>query len=442
VDDGARTVIAVAVGALTLLLVVRVTMALPGWIHRLRRPESRAIRVVGVGGGGSNAVDRMLEEGVAGVDFVAVNTDAQALRRSRARGRIRIGQSSTGGLGSGGDPEVGRQAAEEDADLIEEALDGADLVFVTAGLGGGTGSGAAPLVARHAREQGALTIGVVTKPFAFEGPVRARVADEASERLLAEVDALVTIPNDRMADVLSEDASVVESFRAVDGVLVEAVQGILGLLSGAGLINLDFADVRAVVRGSGRALIGVGRGRGDDRAVEAARRAIASPLLEAGIRGARSILFNVAGPDDLTLREVRTVADAVRASADAEANIIFGASRAAASGDLVTVTVIATGLDGSSDAEAAAEAPVAASTSVVRADPSPLATPRPSELHPPALRPRSSARPRRTVTVPEVVAARSAPARSAPAIAPADPADDYDIPSFLRRGRAASGGRP
>jgi cell division protein FtsZ len=282
----------------------------------------------------------------------------------------------------------------------------------------------------------------VTKPFAFEGPVRARVADEASERLLAEVDALVTIPNDRMADVLSEDASVVESFRAVDGVLVEAVQGILGLLSGAGLINLDFADVRAVVRGSGRALIGVGRGRGDDRAVEAARRAIASPLLEAGIRGARSILFNVAGPDDLTLREVRTVADAVRASADAEANIIFGASRAAASGDLVTVTVIATGLDGSSDAEAAAEAPVAASTSVVRADPSPPATPRPSELHPPALRPRSSARPRRTVTVPEVVAARSAPARSAPAIAPADPADDYDIPSFLRRGRAASGGRP
>lgn len=416
-DEGAQALVAVVVGTLSLLLIIRIAIAFPGWVRRVRRPETRAVRVVGVGGAGSNAVDRMLEEGVSGVDFVAINTDAQALRRSTVRGKIRIGRSITGGLGSGGDPDVGRQSAEDDVDRISGAVGGADLVFVAAGLGGGTGSGAAPVVARQAREQGALTVAIVTKPFAFEGTKRQRIADEAAQLLLVEVDALITIPNDRVDQVLDETASIVDAFQAVDHVLVQAVEGILGLLTGPGLINLDFADIRAVVRGAGRALIGVGRGSGEGRAVDAARQAISSPLLEASIGGARNILFDIAGPVDLELREVREAADVIRASTDPEANVIFGASRIAPGSGEVVITLIATGLNAS-----AAPGWIVAPTSLER-------TPTPAA----SLRPRLPRRPRpATVAVGDTVAA------SEPAGALTGDADDYDIPSFLRRGRAAS----
>jgi cell division protein FtsZ len=327
------------------LLVLRILASIPGWFRRERRPET-SILVVGVGGGGGNAVDRMVEAGIPGVDFVACNTDAQALRESLAGTRIRIGDSITHGLGSGGDPETGRRAAEEDAARIAAAVAGADLVFVTAGLGGGTGSGAAPIVAAKAREGGALTIAVVTKPFDFEGAQRKDIADAAAATLLSEVDALITVPNDRVGEVVDEDASALEAFRVVDDVLLQAVQGIVDLLTAPGLINLDFADVRAVVHNAGPALIGLGRGSGEGRAVEAARRAISSPLLEADIQGARGILFNVSGPADLRLSEVRQAADEIRKSADPRANVIFGASLGEVVDGGVLITLIATGLDG------------------------------------------------------------------------------------------------
>jgi len=346
VDASAQTFFQFVVIALAGLLALRILVAIPGWIRRGRRPETRSILVVGVGGGGGNAVDRMVDAGIAGVEFVACNTDAQALRQSLAGTRIRIGDAITHGLGSGGDPEIGRKAADEDATKIAAALAGADLVFVTAGLGGGTGSGAAPIVAAKAREAGALTIAVVTKPFDFEGTQRQEIADAAAATLLSEVDALITVPNDRVGDVVQEDASALEAFRIVDDVLLQAVQGIVDLLTAPGLINLDFADVRAVVQNAGPALIGLGRGSGEQRAVEAARQAISSPLLEANIQGARGILFHVSGPADLRLREVRQAADEIRASADPRANVIFGASLGEVADGEVIITLIATGLDG------------------------------------------------------------------------------------------------
>ena len=321
-------------------------MAVASGIARGRRPERRSILVVGVGGGGGNAVDRMVDAGIPGVEFVACNTDAQALRRSLASTRIRIGDAITHGLGSGGDPEIGRKAAAEDADKIAAAVAGADLVFVTAGLGGGTGSGAAPTVAAKAREGGALTIAVVTKPFDFEGSQRQEVAEAAATTLLADVDALITVPNDRVGDVVDQDASALDAFRVVDEVLLQAVSGIVDLLTAPGLINLDFADVRAVVKDAGPALIGLGRGSGENRAVDAAKQAISSPLLETNIHGARGILFHVTGPADLRLREVRLAADAIRASADPRANVIFGASLGEVADGEVMITLIATGLDG------------------------------------------------------------------------------------------------
>ena len=300
-NDVPQTVVLLAAVVLGALLALRLLLRVPTWLSRRRRPETRAIRVIGVGGGGSNAVDWMVAERIPGVSFVAINTDAQALRRSRAATRVRIGESITGGLGSGGDPEVGRKSAEEDEARIAQTVAGADLVFITAGLGGGTGSGAAPIVAADARVQGALTIAVVTKPFAFEGAQRRRIADAAVAELAASVDAIITIPNDRVAEVVADDTSMLDAFRTVDDVLLQAVRGIIDLLSGPGLINLDFADVRAIMQGAGPALIGLGRGSGENRTIDAARQAIASPLLEASIHGARRILFNIAGPPDLRL---------------------------------------------------------------------------------------------------------------------------------------------
>ncbi len=342
--DIVQTVVLVAAIVLGGLLVLRLLVLIPGWIRRTRRPETRAIRVIGIGGGGSNAVDRMVAANIPGVSFVACNTDAQALRRSNAGMKVRIGEAITGGLGSGGDPEVGRRAAEEDEAKIARSVTGADLVFITAGLGGGTGSGAAPIVGANARLQGALTIAVVTKPFAFEGIHRRRIADAAEAELAASVDAIITIPNARIGDVVADDTSMLDAFRIVDDVLLEAVRGIIDLLSGSGLINLDFADVRSVMNDAGPVLIGIGRGIGENRAIDAARQAVASPLLEATIDGAREILINVSGPPDLRLREVRVAADEIRASADTDANVIFGASLSRPADEEVVITLIATGM--------------------------------------------------------------------------------------------------
>jgi len=356
VTDIAQTVVVVAAVLLAGFLALRLLARVPDWIGRTRRPERRAIRVIGVGGGGSNAVDRMVAERIPGVTFVACNTDAQALRRSNAATKIRIGESITRGLGSGGDPEVGRRSAEENEAKIARTVADVDLVFIISGLGGGTGSGAAPIIGADAREQGALTIAVVTMPFSFEGAQRWRIAELAVAELAASVDAIITIPNDRVADVVADDTSMVDAFGVVDDVLHQTVRGIIDLLRGPGLINLDFADVRAVMHDAGPALIGLGRGSGENRAIEAARQAIASPLLEASIQGARGILFNVAGPADLRLREVRVAADEIRASADPNANVIFGASFSRQAGEELLITLIATGLEWPEGSEAASRA--------------------------------------------------------------------------------------
>jgi len=314
--------------------------------------QNARLKVVGVGGGGGNAVDRMVEAGIPGVGFVVCNTDAQALRESLAPTKIRIGDAITHGLGSGGDPDTGRRSAEEDAEKIAAAVAGADLVFVTAGLGGGTGSGAAPIVAAKAKEAGALTIAVVTKPFDFEGSKRRDIAGTAAKGLREHVDAMIVVPNDRVGEVVNQDAPALEAFRVVDDVLFTTVQAIVDLLTAPGLINLDFADVRAILQDAGPALIGLGHGSGEHRAVDAARLAIASPLLESSIDGARGILFHVWGPADLRLAEVRLAADEIRAAADPDANVIFGASLGEQGDGDVHVTLIATGLDAAKPASA------------------------------------------------------------------------------------------
>ena len=304
------------------------------------------IRVIGVGGGGSNAVNRMIRAEMMGVEFIACNTDAQALLQSDAPHKIRIGDKITRGLGAGGDSSIGQRAAEEDSEKIAEALTDSDMVFITAGLGGGTGSGAAPIVAQMAKDAGALTIGVVTKPFSFEGAKRKLVAEKAAEELKAQVDTLITIPNDRLKDVVQKNTSIIDAFRVVDDVLRQGVQGISDIITMPGLINLDFADVRAIMKDAGSALMGIGRATGENRAVEAARQAIASPLLEVNIQGAQGILFNVTGSSSLSLFEVTEAAEEIRAAADPEANIIFGTSFNERLGDEVMITVIATGFDG------------------------------------------------------------------------------------------------
>jgi cell division protein FtsZ len=304
------------------------------------------IRVIGVGGGGSNAVNRMIRAEMMGVEFIALNTDAQALLQADAPHKIRIGDKITRGLGAGGDATIGQRAAEEDSEKIAQALADSDMVFITAGLGGGTGSGAAPVVAQLAKETGALTIGVVTKPFAFEGAKRKLVAEKAAEELKSQVDTLITIPNDRLKDVVQKNTSILDAFRVVDDVLRQGVQGISDIITMPGLINLDFADVRAIMRDAGSALMGIGRAEGENRAVEAARMAIASPLLEVDIAGAQGILFNITGSSSLSLFEVTEAAEEIRAAADPEANIIFGTSFNERLGEEVMITVIATGFDG------------------------------------------------------------------------------------------------
>jgi cell division protein FtsZ len=303
------------------------------------------IKVVGIGGGGVNAVNRMIEEGLKGVEFIAINTDAQALLMSDADVKLDVGRELTRGLGAGANPDVGARAAEDHREEIEEVLKGADMVFVTAGEGGGTGTGGAPVVASVARSLGALTIGVVTRPFGFEGKRRAVQAETGIERLRAEVDTLIVIPNDRLLSISDRNVSVLDAFKAADQVLLSGVQGITDLITTPGLINLDFADVKSVMSGAGSALMGIGSSRGDDRAVAAAEMAISSPLLEASIDGAHGVLLSIQGGSDLGLFEINEAAQLVANSAAVDANIIFGAVIDDALGDEVRVTVIAAGFD-------------------------------------------------------------------------------------------------
>ncbi len=311
------------------------------------QPENFAqIKVVGVGGGGSNAVDRMIAEGLRGVEFVAVNTDAQALLMSAAPQRIRIGDKLTRGLGAGGNPEVGMKAAEESSQELEEVLRGADMVFVTCGMGGGTGTGAASVIAEIVKRSGALTIGVVTRPFNFEGSRRQNIAMEGIEKLKQSVDTLIVIPNDRLLEIVDKKASMTQAFRTADDVLRQGIQGISELITVPGLINLDFADVRSIMSGGGSALMAVGVGRGDNRAVQAAESAVASALLDVTIDGAQGILFNLTGGPDLSLFEVNEAAEIIKRKAHPEANIIFGAVIDETLTDELRITLIATGFEG------------------------------------------------------------------------------------------------
>jgi len=303
------------------------------------------IKVVGIGGGGVNAVNRMVDAGLRGVEFVAVNTDAQTLLMSDAEVKLDIGRETTRGLGAGSDPEVGRRAADEHRDEMEELLKGSDMVFITAGEGGGTGTGGAPVVAELARKAGALTIGVVTRPFGFEGRKRATQADLGISDLKKAVDTLIVVPNDRLLQVSDPHTPIVDAFRMADQVLYQGVEGITSLITTPGLINLDFADVKAVMLGAGSALMGIGHASGEDRAEDAAKAAVSSPLLESSIEGARGVLLSIAGPTDLTLHEVNRAADAITRVAHPDANIIFGAVVDDALGDEVRVTVIAAGFD-------------------------------------------------------------------------------------------------
>jgi cell division protein FtsZ len=384
------------------------------------------IRVIGVGGGGSNAVNRMIRAEMMGVEFIACNTDAQALLQSDAPHKIRIGDKLTRGLGAGGDAAIGERAAEEDSEKIADAIRDSDMVFITAGLGGGTGSGAAPIIAEIAKEMGALTIGVVTKPFAFEGARRKLIAEKAAEELKSKVDTLITIPNDRLRDVVSKNTSILDAFRVVDDVLRQGVQGISDIITVPGLINLDFADVRTVMRDAGSALMGIGRANGENRALEAARQAISSPLLEISINGAQGILFNITGSSNLSLWEVTEAAEEIRAAADPEANIIFGTSFNERLGEEVMITVIATGFDSTRKRD------------TVRSEPATTQAPAAASIRSPRERDFIEEIERQRALVEgEPVAVPIRPERSVgeqpvPARRTYD-ADDLEIPSFLRR---------
>ncbi len=304
------------------------------------------IKVVGVGGSGGNAISRMIDAKIKGVEFVAINTDAQALHHSKAQEKIHIGKNLTKGLGAGMNPEIGRQAAEENRDEIQEVLKGADMVFVTCGLGGGTGSGAAPIVAETAKELGALTVGVVTRPFAFEGSQRRAIAEEALNNLKDRVDTLITIPNDKLLSIIDRKTSLISAFRIVDDVLRQGVQGISDLITRPGIVNVDFADVRAIMQDSGSALMGIGIASGENRAVEAARAAISSPLLELSIDGAKGVLFNISGSTDVGMLEINEAANIITENIDPNAKVIFGAvvDDQIRKGD-IQITVVATGFD-------------------------------------------------------------------------------------------------
>jgi len=374
------------------------------------RAESPAqIKVVGVGGGGSNAVNRMVEEGLQGIEFVAVNTDQQALMLSRAPMRVRIGEKVTRGLGAGGRPEQGEKAAEESADEIYAILKGADMVFITCGMGGGTGTGAAPVVARVAKELGALTIGVVTRPFTFEGMPRAKSAESGIEKLKEHVDTLIVIPNDKLLDIVDKRASLQQSFRVADDVLRQGIQGISEVITVPGLINLDFADVRAIMSEGGAALMAVGTASGEGRARAAAEQAITSNLLDVTIDGARGVLFNITGGPDMSLFEVNEAASLIKAAAHPDCNVIFGAVVDEQMKDKIRITVIATGFDQTS------------------------ASGRGSQIRRPAMAGSSASR-STTVKRPSLVETSKTEAEAEPA--PAKPTMDYDnleLPSFLRR---------
>ena len=374
------------------------------------------IKVVGIGGGGVNAVNRMIDVGLKGVEFIAINTDAQALLMSDADVKLDIGRELTRGLGAGADPEVGRQAAEDHAEEIEEVLRGADMVFVTAGEGGGTGTGGAPVVARIAKSLGALTVGVVTRPFGFEGRRRATQADSGVDSLRQEVDTLIVIPNDRLLSLSDRNISAIDAFRQADHVLLQGVSGITDLITTPGLINLDFADVKSVMSGAGSALMGIGSARGEDRAVEAAERAISSPLLEASIEGAHGVLLSISGGSDLGLFEINEAARMVSDAAHPDANIIFGAVIDDTLGDEVRITVIAAGFDGGSPParraqpvtrKIAEETPLAAAVATVQ-----------SKSDNPEL-PVSASEPKRPVQQPRTIVFD-------------DTGDDLDVPDFLK----------
>ncbi|MCV0335211.1 cell division protein FtsZ [Microbacterium maritypicum] len=370
------------------------------------------IKVVGVGGGGVNAVNRMIDLGLRGVEFIAVNTDAQALLMSDADVKLDVGRELTRGLGAGADPEVGRRAAEDHAEEIEQALTGADMVFVTAGEGGGTGTGGAPVVARIAKSIGALTIGVVTKPFSFEGRRRQSQAEAGVSKLKEEVDTLIVVPNDRLLEISDRGISMIEAFATADQVLLAGVQGITDLITTPGLINLDFADVKSVMQGAGSALMGIGSARGADRAIKAAELAVESPLLEASIEGAHGVLLSIQGGSNLGIFEIHDAADLVKEAAHPEANIIFGTVIDDTLGDEVRVTVIAAGFDGGEPS--------------LRLDP--MVVSRPSTTSLPEVALTDEPESKSETAQPEPVQQR-VPATS---IEPAFADDDIDIPEFLK----------
>ena len=385
------------------------------------------IKVVGIGGGGVNAVNRMIEVGLKGVEFIAVNTDAQALLMSDADVKLDVGRDLTRGLGAGADPEVGKKAAEDHAEEIEEVLRGADMVFVTAGEGGGTGTGGAPVVARIARSLGALTIGVVTRPFTFEGRRRSTQADNGIDSLRNEVDTLIVIPNDRLLSISDRNISVLDAFRSADQVLLSGVQGITDLITTPGLINLDFADVKSVMKDAGSALMGIGSSRGEGRSVEAAEAAISSPLLEASIDGAHGVLLSIQGGSDLGLFEIHEAARLVQEAAHPEANIIFGAVIDDALGDEVRVTVIAAGFDPDEQRAAAASRETARPAEAAAAP----AAPEPVAASPAAVFPEAPA-----AAVPEAPAPAEPNTFEIPRVfeeeRPRGRAEDLDIPDFLK----------
>ena len=384
------------------------------------------IKVVGIGGGGVNAVNRMIEGGLRGVEFIAVNTDAQTLLMSDAEVKLDIGRETTRGLGAGSDPEVGRHAAEEHADEIEEILKGADMVFITAGEGGGTGTGGAPIIAEIARNLGTLTIGVVTRPFGFEGRMRATQADVGITELKKAVDTLIVVPNDRLLQVSEPSTPMLDAFRMADQVLFQGVDGITSLITTPGLINLDFADVKSVMTGAGSALMGIGHGSGEDRAEEAAKSAISSPLLESSIEGARGVLLSIAGPTDLALHEVNKAADLITRVAHPDANIIFGAVVDDALGEEVRVTVIAAGFDKLA-ATGSTTSPFESRLSRLLEEPEPLA------VVPEAARSGVGARGEEEVRGPSIlVEDEDEIFRPAPEPVSFDAEEDLDIPDFLK----------
>lgn len=385
------------------------------------------IKVVGVGGAGGNAVNRMIAEGLQNVEFVAVNTDAKDLLRSDADVKISLSDQSSRGLGAGADPEKGAKAAQDHQSDIEESLKGADMVFVTCGEGGGTGTGASPIVARAAHQQGALTIAVVTRPFSFEGPQRSASAEYGIDNLRKEVDALIVIPNDRLLELSDRSIGIIEAFKTADTALLAGVQGITDLISMNSYIHVDFSDVNSILRGAGTALFGIGSARGEDRATQAAEIAISSPLLEESIEGAHGALINIAGPTDLKLQEASAATELVRKAIHPEAQIIWGLALDDAYGDEVRVTVIAAGFDPVAPQDPSAAAPAIA---VPAAQPAATQTQQPAAL---AAQPVATPRPEFTPTTADPASLPfDDPTTSHPDIAVNDPAGDLDIPDFLR----------